>query len=88
MNEVMGSLCGGLAWLMALAFLGCPGRTGDAQTPVQHNFQVERVRQLRRGVDLWPLVVKPASPAEERVNATLARINEQLSSELVDCDKN
>ena len=77
-----------LAGVVATVLLHSLGRNCFPQTTAVGKTQVGAVSQLRKGVDLWPLVVKPASPAEERVNATLARINEQPSSELVDCDKN
>jgi len=44
------------------------------------------ITQLRKGVDLWPLIAMPATPAEERVNATLTRLNTRLAKAVKDCD--
>jgi hypothetical protein len=41
---------------------------------------------LRKGVDLWPLIVKPDTPAEERVNELLTRLNTRLAHAVKDCD--
>jgi hypothetical protein len=49
-------------------------------------FQVEPVKQLRKGVDLWPLIVNPANPAEQRVNTILSRLNRRLATVLHGCD--
>lgn len=47
---------------------------------------VEPVRQLRKGVDAWPLIVNPATPAEQKVNATLTGLNMRLTKALAECD--
>jgi hypothetical protein len=44
------------------------------------------VKQLRKGVDAWPLIVNPASPAEQNVNATLTDLNLSLTKALAECD--
>ena len=44
------------------------------------------IRQLRKGVDAWPLILNPSSPAEQRVNATLMLMNDRLKMALRDCD--
>lgn len=48
---------------------------------------VEHVRQLRRGVDAWPLILKSDTPAAQRVNATLTGMNHALLKSLRECDK-
>ncbi len=45
-------------------------------------------KQLRRGVDAWPLIVHASTPAEARVNALLNRLNEHMAGSLRDCDAN
>src|SRR5277367_5886663 len=49
-------------------------------------FQVEPVKELRKGVDMWPLIVNPGNPAEQRVNAILTRLNGRLTQALKTCD--
>ena len=49
-------------------------------------FQVEAVRQVRKGVDLWPLIVNPVTPAELRVNKTHSLLNRRLGTALTGCD--
>src|ERR1035438_9762161 len=44
------------------------------------------VKQLRKGVDAWPPIVNPANPAEQKVNATLTRLNVRLQKALSECD--
>jgi hypothetical protein len=50
------------------------------------NLRLTSVKELRKGVDAWPLIVNPASPAEQRVNATLTRLNQRLAQALNECD--
>ncbi|MGC2110181.1 MAG: hypothetical protein WA655_11740 [Candidatus Korobacteraceae bacterium] len=45
------------------------------------------MKQLRQGVDLWPLIAHPRNPAEQRINATLTRLNQRLAQAVKDCDK-
>ena len=52
-------------------------------TPALH---LEPIKQLRKGVDAWPLILNPASPAEQRVNATFTMLNKHLEQALHDCD--
>jgi hypothetical protein len=49
-------------------------------------LKVEPVKQLRKGVDAWPLIVNPGNAAEQRVNATLTRLNLRLTQALHNCD--
>jgi hypothetical protein len=49
-------------------------------------FQIEAVKQVRKGVDLWPLIVNPVTPAELRVNRTLSLLNRRLIKALPGCD--
>ncbi len=50
------------------------------------NLQLTPVKELRKSVDAWPLIVNPATPAEQRVNATLTRLNLRLAQALRECD--
>lgn len=59
---------------------------GNAQTPAAGSLRVEPVKQLRKGVDAWPLIADPATPAARRVNEILARLNHRLAQSLHDCD--
>ncbi len=77
--------------VLLLSALGCP--QGFAQSPGNiatgrgSKINLERVQQLREDVDLWPLITHPKSDAELRVNATLTRLNNELSKSLRDCDE-
>lgn len=50
------------------------------------SLQLTPVKELRKGVEAWPLIVNPATPAEQRVNATLTRLNLRLAQALRECD--
>lgn len=61
----------------------------SATTPAQGQasiLKVEPIKQLRKGVDAWPLIVNPANPAEQKVNAALTRLNLRLTKALTECD--
>jgi hypothetical protein len=47
---------------------------------------VEPVKQVRKGVDAWPLIQNPRTPAEIRVNAALTKLNQRLQQALATCD--
>jgi hypothetical protein len=55
-----------------------------AQTPVQ----LSPIRQIRKGVDEWPVILNPANDAERRINKYLNDLNAKLSHSLKDCDAN
>jgi hypothetical protein len=63
-----------------------PGASGNPQTMGTGAIQIGPVKELRKGVDLWPLIVNPDNPAELRVNATLTQLNRRLAQALNDCD--
>jgi Deacetylase PdaC len=60
--------------------------SGNAQTPAAGSLRMEPVKQLRKGVDAWPMIVSTGTPAAQRVNETLTRLNRQLMQSLHDCD--
>lgn len=49
-------------------------------------FSLSPTRQLRPGVDAFPAVLTPHSPAAARVNSTLDTMNKQLLASLYACD--
>ncbi len=57
--------------------------SGNAQTPAAGNLQMEPIKQLRKGVDAWPLIVSPGTPAAQRVNETLIGLNRSLAQSLM-----
>lgn len=59
---------------------GSPGATSDEA------IQTEPVKELRKGVDAWPLIANPGSAAARRVNGNLTRLNLRLAKALRDCD--
>lgn len=77
-----------LSAVFATVLLGGLAISGDAQTLAADNLRVERVKQLRKGVDAWPLIVSPGTPAAKRVNESLTRLNRRLVQSLHDCDVN
>lgn len=44
------------------------------------------IKQLRKGVDAWPLITSPINPATRRVNSALMLLNQKLASSLNQCD--
>jgi hypothetical protein len=66
-------LSGFATWVQALA-----------QAPVQ----LSPIRQIRKGVDAWPLILNPNTDAERRINKHLNDLNAQLSHYLKDCHDN
>ena len=83
-----------VAWLcflvLSVALAGAqtanPRANENPKPTAVATFQVEPVKQLRKGVDLWPLIVNPANPAEQRVNAIFSRLNRRLATALNECD--
>jgi hypothetical protein len=49
-------------------------------------IQISPIKHLRKGVDAWPLIANPSSPAERRVNEFLLAENLRLEQNLRDCD--
>src|SRR6185437_778439 len=44
------------------------------------------IKQLRKSVDAWPLIISPINPATRRVNSVLTILNQKLASSLNQCD--
>ncbi len=65
---------------------GTPGSSGIPPTTGAGTIQIEPVKELRKGVDMWPLIVNPGNAAEQRVNATLTKLNNRLTQALKVCD--
>ena len=51
------------------------------------SVKLKPIKQLRKGVDAWPLIADASTPAERNINATLTRLNERMVKSLVDCDR-
>jgi len=81
-------------FLCLLLFCGASSATcqsasaasASPQIAATANLQLTPVKELRKGVEAWPLIVNPATPAEQRVNATLTRLNLRLTQALRECD--
>lgn len=71
--------------IVLFAFL-MSGSLALAQT--QDFVSLKPVKQLRIGVDAWPLIADASTPAEQHVNALLNRLNERMVGSLKDCDAN
>jgi hypothetical protein len=64
------------------------GLTPLAQGVAQARVQLSQKRQIRKGVDAWPLILNPKNDAERRINKYLSDLNAHLSRSLKDCDAN
>jgi hypothetical protein len=78
-----------------LGDFGCAGAVLQAQTPRAKTgsgdapvFALQPIRQLRKGVDAWPLILNANDAASKRVNQTLEEMNQELTSALKECDTN
>jgi len=65
---------------------------GLAQAPKEHGHSegsgtvtIGRVKQIRKDVDAWPLIVRPKNAAVLRINATLKSLNREFAREVRDC---
>jgi hypothetical protein len=61
---------------------------GLASAQSRNSVSLEPIKQLRKGVDAWPLIAHAATPAEQSVNSILSRLNERMAKTLKDCDDN
>jgi hypothetical protein len=89
MNRVRRELLSPFALSVALAAVllgGLATESGNSQTTAAGNLRIEPVKEFRKGVDAWPLIVSPDTPVGKRVNETLTRLNRSLAQALHDCD--
>lgn len=68
------------------AFAWGQAQAGNTQAMGAAILKLEPVKQLRKGVDAWPLIVNPSNPAEQHVNETLTQLNLRLTKALSECD--
>lgn len=62
---------------------------GHAQKGLRPDtVRLEDVKQIRRGVDAWPLIAEPKTPGTQRINATLSQMNRELKASIRECDAN
>jgi hypothetical protein len=77
--------------LAVLVLIVLTGPQASAQGPQTYRggggdaIGVERVRQLREDVDLWPLIVHPKNAAEMEADETLVQLNGKLAKTVRDC---
>ena len=87
MNKLTVVLCSMLC--ISCAALSVVAQNAGANQPsTGASVRLEPVKQLRKGVDKWPMIAAPANPAEQHVNAVLTLLNRTLSTALVECDQN
>jgi hypothetical protein len=48
--------------------------------------QLQPTKQLRKGVDLWPLIANPSTREQQHINASLTKLNQVLTAAVSDCD--
>lgn len=77
-----------IATILLLILLSASRAPAQSRNSVSLDFRLEPVKQLRKGVDAWPLIAHPSTPAEQSVNAILNRLNERMAKALRDCDGN
>jgi hypothetical protein len=65
--------------------LGFAQRQQDKQAGRDTVVRLAPARQLRKDVDLWPLITRPKNAAERRINATLNRLNGAFADRVRDC---
>jgi hypothetical protein len=70
----------------AVLLVGLAERNGNSLTTAAGNLGIEPVKEIRKGVDAWPLILNPDTPVAKRVNETLTRLNRSLAQALHDCD--
>jgi hypothetical protein len=91
-DREISSLCNARRWFVISLLLTAACGPGIAQVlrtndEVQRGstIGVERVRQLRKDVDLWPLIVHPNNPATRGINRTLKDLNREFADKVQDC---
>lgn len=72
-----------IAWLALLI----PGVGTAAPTVAQDaSIRLSPIRQIRKGVDAWPLILDPKGDRERKINGYLTDLNTRLARSLADCD--
>ena len=59
--------------------------SNDSRARPDATISIERIRQMREDVDLWPLIAHPKSAAERQINATLTHLNGVFAKRVKDC---
>ncbi len=75
-------------------FLNSPSRS-KAQTPPKNgkanqdsSYRFAPIRQVRKGLDAWPLILNANDATSKRLNTTLQEMNQKLTGALKACDAN
>lgn len=68
--------------LLCLSIIAVPSFAQSSITGVS----LAPIHQLRSGVDAWPLVLNPVTPTEQRINRSLAQLNDDLANAIQGCD--
>jgi len=70
------------------ASLSAQNPESQAKTSGISSFKIGPIRQLRKDVDAWPLILNASNPSLQRVNAALTSMNRKMLSTLRECDTN
>jgi hypothetical protein len=62
------------------------GTGGHVAAQAHSAFSIGPIRHPREGLDAWPKITAPLTPAVERANATIAGMNQQTIETFWDCD--
>ncbi len=76
----------GISLSLCNAVLGAQGtgrRTGPQSSAI---FSVGPTKHLRKGLDAWPRIIAPRSPAVDRANAIISAMNQSAAEALRNCD--
>jgi len=71
---------------LAVILLTILALAGHLSAQSQKSVNLELTKEIREGVDAWPLIAHPKDSIERRVNAALVQLNNDLRKTLDGCD--
>jgi hypothetical protein len=86
-NRRMFSRCCAVFFFSAFATFSTVAQHVGTPRNSDQLFSLTDRKQIRKGVDLWPLIVGPSTPPIQRANSLLIAMNATLDRELKDCDR-
>jgi hypothetical protein len=86
-KQLLPLYCGTALSASLFVTLGASAQGAVGGSQPERPISVAHVTQLRKGVDSWPVVIAPSTPAIRRANALLNGMNRTLARELHKCDR-
>lgn len=86
-NRWMLSRCCAIFFLFAFATFSAVEQHDGTLRNSDQLFSITNRKQIRKGVDSWPLIVGPSTPPVQRANSLLIAMDATLDRELKDCDR-